>query len=269
MHGDDLIWYINNDRVAAFLPRDVVGDSFTKSYPNSAPVYNITAVLTQYESSRYNVPYCVSVLILQPHNINHNQSQLMPGFNVSCQTHCADQNRSEVCQVKSYKLVYTPPTAPNNVTGSIQNMSDDTITQKGAKAITSLNWSLPENQSGTAIDYYEVILVGTHTNSTMSVCMTGQSQQTLPYMSVLSEGNYTAVSITAVDCCGQRSKPSLVTELNNATTISDSQTNPAINDNIMSQSRATDGGPIAGVIITVLLTIFLLVAITYTITVIL
>ena len=36
------------------------------------------------------------------------------------------------------------------------------------------------------------------------------SQQTLSYKYVISEGNYTAVSITAVDLCGQRSKSSQV-----------------------------------------------------------
>ena len=123
--------------------------------------------------SRYNVPYCVSMIIVQPH-FNQSQSEVIP-FNVSCQTHSADENRIEICQVKSYKVVHTPPTAPNEVTGSIQNILDDIITRIGANVITSLNWSLPENQSGTAIDYYEI---GTHTNSTMSVRMTDQPLQT-------------------------------------------------------------------------------------------
>ena len=80
----------------------------------------------------------------------------------------------------------------------------------------------------------------------MSVHMTDQSMQTLSYKFVLSEGNYTAVSIMVVDLCGQISKPSLL-ELRNATTISDSPINPAIND--MNQNRANVGGLTAGVVI--------------------
>ena len=62
---------------------------------------------------------------------------------------------------------------------------------------------------------------------------------------MLSEGNYTAASIIAVDLCGQQNKPSLLKL--NTTTISDSQTSLAISD--MSQSRANVGGLTAGVVI--------------------
>ena len=105
------------------------------------------------------------------------------------------------------------PTAPEEFTGTIQNISDDAITQTGTKAISFINWSMPENENETAIDYFEITLMGTHTNSTMSICMADQSEQKLmlSFKYVLSEGNYTAASITAVDLCGQRSTP---TQLN-------------------------------------------------------
>ena len=138
------------------------------------------------------------------------------------------------------------PTGPKEFIGTIQNISDDATAQADVKAIASLNWSLPDNQDGTVIDYYEVILIGTHTNSTMSVCMTDQSLQTLSYKFVLSEGNYTAASITAVDLCGQKSEPSLLELKNATTTISD-----------MSQSRATIGGLIAGVVILAIVVIII------------
>ena len=104
LYGNDLIWYFNDEKVGGFLPDDSVGHNFVRSYPKSAPVYNVTAVLTQIvPTSRYTVPYCVSVLIVQPYYYSENLVQLMP-FNVSCQTHCEDANHSEVCQVKSHKI---------------------------------------------------------------------------------------------------------------------------------------------------------------------
>ena len=69
--------------------------------------------------------------------------------------------------------------------------------------------------------YYEITLVGTHTNNTVSthVIDHAQSLQVLSYKYnvMLSEANYTAASITAVDLCGQRSEPTQL-ELTNATT---------------------------------------------------
>ena len=50
--------------------------------------------------------------------------------------------------------------------------------------------------------------MGSHVNYSLSVCMIDQLQQTVSYKRVLPEGNYTAASITVVDLCGQRSKPS-------------------------------------------------------------
>lgn len=123
------------------------------------------------------------------------------------------------------------PTTPEEFTGTIQNVSGDKTV--GAKAIASLNWSLPDNEIGTAIDYYEIILMGTHTNSTMSMCMTDPSLPMFSYKYVLSEGNYTAASITAVDLCGQRSEPSLVELMNATINFSDPATSNMRQDNCM------------------------------------
>ena len=90
--------------MGGFLPDDLAGEVFMRSFPTSAPVYNVTAVLTQIVPvSEYNVPFCVSVLIVQPYSEIASQVQVMP-FKVSCQSHCADENHTEVCQVKSYKV---------------------------------------------------------------------------------------------------------------------------------------------------------------------
>ena len=100
LYSNDLIWYFNNETVGGFLPNDSVGHRFTGSFPTSAPVYDVTAVLTQVVPvNEYNVPYCVSILIVQPFDIS--QLQAMP-FTVACQGHCTDDD--EVCQVKSYKV---------------------------------------------------------------------------------------------------------------------------------------------------------------------
>ena len=95
-------------------------------------------------------------------------------------------------------------------------------TQSGPKAIASLDWSLSDNDSETAIDYYEITLMGTHSNNTIiTECMTSTDQalEVLSYKYVLSEGNYTSVSIIAVDICGERSEPTQVL-LTNTTTVS-------------------------------------------------
>ena len=112
------------------------------------------------------------------------------------------------------------PTAPEEFIGTIQNISDNaTIALTGAKAISFINWSMPENVDKTAIDYFEITLMGTRTNNTMSVRMADQySLQALSQKYVLSEGNYTSVSITAVDLCGKRSERIQV-HLTNATTV--------------------------------------------------
>ena len=84
---------------------------------------------------------------------------------------------------------------------------DKNFAQCSYLAIASFNWSQPENQDEMPVDYYELTLVGSHINFSLSVCMIDQLQQMVSYKHVVPEGNYTAASITAVDLCGQRSKP--------------------------------------------------------------
>lgn len=62
------------------------------------------------------------------------------------------------------------PIVPEELIGTIQNISDDTIAQTGAKAVSFINWSLPNNNM--AIDYFDITLIGTHTNNIMSMRMT-------------------------------------------------------------------------------------------------
>lgn len=104
LYGYDLIWFFDDVLVTAFLPQDPVGHFRNISYPAVAPVYNITVMLTQVSLetvSRYNAPFCVSILIVQP--FNENNIEVVP-FTVSCQTHCEDENRTEVCQARNYKV---------------------------------------------------------------------------------------------------------------------------------------------------------------------
>ena len=106
LYGYDLIWYFDNEAVTAFLPEDsMAGDIFrVYQYPQSAPLYNITAVLSQVSEatvSRYNAPFCVSVLTVQP--FNESEIQVLP-FTVSCQTHCEDENRTAICRTRHYDV---------------------------------------------------------------------------------------------------------------------------------------------------------------------
>ena len=111
LYGYDLIWYFDDEIVTSFHPNDTVGDRFRiYEYPQSAPdnlLYNITAVLTQVSTetvSRYNAPFCVSVLTIQP--FNESQIEVLP-FTVSCQTHCEDANNTAICQTKHYEVAGT------------------------------------------------------------------------------------------------------------------------------------------------------------------
>lgn len=104
IYGGDLIWYFNNETVTAFLPFDQVGQAISISYPESSPVYNITAVLTQVERlSVYNTTFCVSILTVHPFNETQSEIEVVP-FTVSCQTFCKDDNKSAACQVKRYTV---------------------------------------------------------------------------------------------------------------------------------------------------------------------
>lgn len=96
IYGTDTIWYFNNVTLTAFLPGDTAGITFKRLYPELAPVYSITVTLTQKVSvGRYGIPFAVSTLTVQPYN--QSQIKVIP-FTVSCQTHCGDVNRTEVCQ---------------------------------------------------------------------------------------------------------------------------------------------------------------------------
>jgi hypothetical protein len=106
LYGYDLIWYFDNVTVSSFLPGDTRCQNKFKvfQYPPSAPLYNITAVLTQVSNatvSRYNAPFCVSVLTVQP--FNESEIQVLP-FTVSCQTHCEDAANTSICQTKHYDV---------------------------------------------------------------------------------------------------------------------------------------------------------------------
>ena len=117
------------------------------------------------------------------------------------------------------------PGQPRGTNGSIIHASLDNDQSKdseiitGITAIASLNWSPPENHNETAIDFYELMLIGTPDNNTFFYRATGNmAQQAFSFKYVLSEGNYTAVRITVVDLCEQRSEPSQIM-LSNIETI--------------------------------------------------
>jgi hypothetical protein len=112
----------------------------------------------------------------------------------------------------------------------------------GSGAIASLNWNPPENHNETAIDFYELTLIGAPNINTFFYRAT--TQQTFSSKLVLPEGNYTAVRITVVDLCEQRSEPSqiMLSNINNPTvaTTSESIINPKIdelNNTIENQQR--------------------------------
>jgi hypothetical protein len=95
-----------------------------------------------------------------------------------------------------------------------------------------LNWNPPENYNETVIDFYELTLIGTPISNTYFHRAT--TEQIFSFKYVLSEGNYTAVRITVIDLCEQRSEPSqiMLSNINDPTvaTISESITNPQIDD---------------------------------------
>lgn len=115
-----------------------------------------------------------------------------------------------------------------------------------------------------AIDYYELTLIGTHSNSTIPVGAINQSSQTVSYKYVLSEGNYTAASITAIDLCGQRSETiSLILTNTTSTDHLDTVLNVATSDTQQSQITAIGAGigiPL-GIIVVALLVILIILAI--------
>ena len=110
------------------------------------------------------------------------------------------------------------PRQPRGTSGTFQTIQDNndqsesSETGTGIGAIASVTWNPPENHNETAIYYYELTLIGAPNNNTFFYRAT--SQQTFSPKYVLPEGNYTAVRITAVDLCEQRSESSQIT-LNN------------------------------------------------------
>lgn len=117
-----------------------------------------------------------------------------------------------------------------------QSESSETGTDPGIAAIASLTWNAPENHNETAINFYELTLIGTTDSNTFSYRAT--TQQTLSTKYVLPGGNYTAVRITVVDFCEQRSEPSqiMLSNIDNpisigaVATTTESIINPQIND---------------------------------------
>ena len=110
VYGSELVWHFNRERVGGFQSFDTIGTRFSKPYPQEAPVYNVTAMLTLVSNetfSRYNVSFCVSILTMQSFNESQTDAPVIP-FNVSCQTFCKNENRTEVCRVKDYQVAGTP-----------------------------------------------------------------------------------------------------------------------------------------------------------------
>ena len=97
VYGPDLIWYFNHRRITSFYPGDAASRTF--NIPESSPIYSVTAIPstrnTQAPSqSRFGLPFCISVLLVQPYNAS--QIEFEP-YNVTCQTHCVADNHT-VCQ---------------------------------------------------------------------------------------------------------------------------------------------------------------------------
>ena len=104
--GRAVVWHFNGSSVATFHSGDKRGRSIQKTYPRppAKPVFNVTAVLVLDDNSTvsdYNVPFCVTYLTVQPYDVNN--VSVIP-FNVSCNTFCADDTVTEVCQVREYNI---------------------------------------------------------------------------------------------------------------------------------------------------------------------
>ena len=107
LYGNDLIWYFNNELVPLTSFHNIITPNMSRFSPRIfqyPPYYSITAVLTQVSNatiSRYNAPFFVSMLTVQPYN--ESEIQVSP-FTVSCQTHCQDDNETAICQTKHYDV---------------------------------------------------------------------------------------------------------------------------------------------------------------------
>ena len=103
----DLIWHINDQILAVLFPSDSIGTVFSRSFPVSAPAYNLTVILSQRSSmfiGEYSLPLTTSILIVQPFNESENEA--IP-FTVTCQSHCRDKNSTTVCQRKHFNVAGT------------------------------------------------------------------------------------------------------------------------------------------------------------------
>ena len=153
------------------------------------------------------------------------------------------------------------PRQPRGTSGTIQAISNindqsetsETASGPGIAAIVSLTWNPPENHDETAINFYELTLIGTPNNNTNTFFYRATAQQSISSEYVLSEGKYTAVRITVIDLCEQRSEPSQIILSNIddplsveavATTTESVCINPRIDElnNTIKKQRSTNVG---------------------------
>ena len=84
-----------------------------------------------------------------------------------------------------------------------------TIQLSTTKVTVSAEWSPPENQNETVIDYYEVTLYFGSCNITETIAC--DTKVSLPCQFEILEQDYynliVVLNVTAVDQCGQRSEP--------------------------------------------------------------
>ena len=108
------------------------------------------------------------------------------------------------------------------VSGSIRNISAADI-----GGVAFVNWIPPTNENETVIDYYNVTLIGSHTNNSMLIHKP-TSAKTYLHRFEVSETNYSAVSVEAVDICGQSSEP--LQSVLNLISSTGTSSNPSAND---------------------------------------
>ena len=150
------------------------------------------------------------------------------------------------------------PRQPRGTSGSIRTILD----QSGTAAIASVTWNPPENHNETAIDFYELTLIGAPDNNTFFY--RANTQQTFSSQYVLSEGNYTAaaVRITVVDLCEQRSESSqiMLSKINyTVATTTELTINPQIDElNNMQHTIDILGGILAFTIVVIIALIIII-----------
>lgn len=93
VHGNSLLWEVNNEEDIVFLPFDTVGRTeFNRIITSngSSPVFNVTATLTHISLAKMpdnnsTIPVCVSLLTVQ--SFNESQFEVIL-LTVTCQSHC-------------------------------------------------------------------------------------------------------------------------------------------------------------------------------------